>query len=155
MWFTLAPPGKYNWTVLCGVDATLRQITLTTCWLWPPCVADADIIFVPCDFYLLSIFFYSSSNFSGRRLDVYHTSTQCHDVVQCEFRIHVWNVLHAAHWKYRMQKIAICAPSHNFVGLNLRNKGAYRQSEKILVKQQYLFAVSVVWCSHSRPYRSF
>jgi len=25
--------------------------------LWPPCVADADIIFLPCDFYLLLSFF--------------------------------------------------------------------------------------------------
>jgi len=29
----------------------------------------------------------------------------------------VWNVLHAARWKYRTQKIAISAPSHNFVGI--------------------------------------
>ena len=36
------------------------------------------------------------------------------------------------------QKIAIWAPSHNFVGLYLRNWGMYRQSEKKLVKQQYL-----------------
>jgi len=35
-------------------------------------------------------------------------------------------------------KIAIWAPSHNFVGLCLRNEGMYRQSEKKLVKQQYL-----------------
>jgi len=35
------------------------------------------------------------------------------------------------------QKLAIWAPSHNFVGLYLRNWGMYRQSEKI-VKQQYL-----------------
>jgi len=34
------------------------------------------------------------------------------------------------------QKFAICAPSHNFVGLYLRNYSTYRQSEKI-VKQQY------------------
>jgi len=33
-----------------------------------------------------------------------------------------------------MQKIAICTPSHNFVGLYLRN---YRLSEKN-AKQQYL-----------------
>ena len=32
-----------------------------------------------------------------------------------------------------MQKIAICAPSHNFVGLYLRNYGMYRQSEKNLL----------------------
>jgi len=37
-----------------------------------------------------------------------------------------------------MQKIATSAPSHNFVGLYLRNEGIYRQSEKKLVKQQYL-----------------
>jgi len=30
------------------------------------------------------------------------------------------------------QKIAIWAPSHNFVGLYLRNLGIYRQSEKNL-----------------------
>jgi len=28
------------------------------------------------------------------------------------------------------QKLAIWAPSHNFVGLYLRNLGKYRQSEK-------------------------
>jgi len=32
-----------------------------------------------------------------------------------------------------MQKIAICAPSYNFVGLYLRNEGTYRQSEKNLL----------------------
>jgi len=36
------------------------------------------------------------------------------------------------------QKIAIWAPSYNFIGLNLRNEGMYRQSEKNLVKQQYV-----------------
>jgi len=54
----------------------------------------------------------------------------------------VWNVLHTARWKYRTQKncqkFAIYAPSHNFVGLYLRNQGMYRQSEKKPVKQQYL-----------------
>jgi len=43
----------------------------------------------------------------------------------CEFRMQVCTVLHAARWKYRTQKlrkkIAICAPSHNFVGPYLRN----------------------------------
>jgi len=41
-----------------------------------------------------------------------------------------------------MQKIAIWAPSHNFVGLYLRKKGTYRQSEKKFVKQQYLLHMS-------------
>ena len=35
------------------------------------CVADADIIFLPCGIFLL----FSSPNLTGRRLDVYHTST--------------------------------------------------------------------------------
>ena len=41
-------------------------------YLWPPCVADEDIIFLPCGFYLL---LFSSPNLSGRRVDVDHTST--------------------------------------------------------------------------------
>ena len=30
---------------------------------------------------------------------------------QCEFRMQVWNVLHAVRWKYRMQKVAKKLPS--------------------------------------------
>ena len=44
-------------------------------WLWTPYVIGQTIIFLPCDFYLSS-FFFSSPNLSGRRLDVYYTSTQ-------------------------------------------------------------------------------
>ena len=44
-------------------------------WLWSPYVIGQTIVFLPCDFYLLSIFCFSSPNLSGRRLDVYHTST--------------------------------------------------------------------------------
>jgi len=179
--------------------------------LWSSCVADADIIFLscfffmaalcnrgaiiflPCSFFLSIFFFISSPNLSGRRLDVYHTLT--HGVALCEFRMQVWNVqfvtrckygtqksrqkspsghhrtslsgyisffffprlvllavanwmsipyfytwcspsanrmqvwnlLHAARWKYRTQKIAknrhlgTMIPSHNFVGLYVRN----------------------------------
>jgi len=45
-------------------------------FLWPPCVADADIIFLPCGFFLLSSYLFSSLNLSRRRLDVYDTSTR-------------------------------------------------------------------------------
>jgi len=58
-----------------GPCITLPSIAFAL--LWPPCVADADILFLPCGFYL-PIFFYSSPNLGGRSLDVYHTST--HDV---------------------------------------------------------------------------
>jgi len=54
-------------------------------------------------------------------------------------------VLRAARWKCRTQKnrqkVTIWAPSHNFVGLYLRNEGTYRQSEKI-VKQRYVLHIS-------------
>jgi len=39
-------------------------------------------------------------------------------------------------------KIAIWAPSHNFVGLYLRNYGTYRQSEKKFVKPRYVLHMS-------------
>ena len=45
----------------------------------------------------------------------------------------VWNVLHVACWKYRMQKFAICAPLHNFIGLYFHNWGMYRLLEKNLL----------------------
>jgi len=40
-------------------------------YLWPPSVADADIIFSSCGFFFFS--FFSSPNLSGRRLDVFHS----------------------------------------------------------------------------------
>ena len=51
----------------------------TSLLLWSP------IIFLPCDFYLLlssSSSFFSSPNLSGRRLDVYRTSTHGVDLVR-------------------------------------------------------------------------
>ena len=50
----------------------------------------------------------------------------------CEFRMQVWNMVHADRWKYRTQKLAMFAPSHDFVGLYLYNKGMYRQLGKML-----------------------
>jgi len=51
--------------------------------------------------------------------------------------MHVGNVLRAARWKYRTQKIAVCAPSHNFVGLYFATK-ARIDNRKKLVKQPCL-----------------
>jgi len=42
--------------------------------LWPPCIADADIIFLPSGFFFF-FYLFSSPNLSRRRLDVCHTST--------------------------------------------------------------------------------
>jgi len=46
-------------------------------FLWSPYVIGQTIIFSSCSFFLSSSFssFFSSPNLSGRRLDVYHTST--------------------------------------------------------------------------------
>ena len=73
-------------------------------------------------FYLLSLLF-SSPNLSGRRVDVYHTST--HGVALV--RIQDAGLKPAARGSLKTQdakkspKIAISAPSHNFVVLYLRN----------------------------------
>jgi len=64
------------------------------------------IIFSSCSFVLSSIFFFFSSlNLSGRTLDVYHTSTQC------EFRMQVWYMRHAARCESRTQKTRQKSPS--------------------------------------------
>jgi len=52
-----------------SVNSTTVDFHETAYFLWPPCVADADIIFLSCFFFLS---FFSSPNLSGRRLDVYH-----------------------------------------------------------------------------------
>jgi len=57
------------------------------CWalvrysLWPPCIADAEIIFLSC-FFLSFFLLFSSPNLSGHRLDVCHTSTHGVAIVQ-------------------------------------------------------------------------
>jgi len=52
-----------------------HETTAQADFLWSPYVIGQTIIFLPCDFFLLSSSFFSSPNLSGRRLDVYHTST--------------------------------------------------------------------------------
>jgi len=75
-------------------------------------------------FYLLLLsFFISSPNLSGRRLDIDHTLTHGVALVQIQNA----GLKRAACGSLQMQdpkkspKIAIWAPSHNFVGLYLRN----------------------------------
>jgi len=84
--------------------------------LWPRYGIGQAIISLPRGFFfsfVLSFFFlFSSHNLSGRRLDVYYTSTHGAALVpQCEFRMQIWNVLRAAAWKCRTQEIAINSPS--------------------------------------------
>ena len=77
---------------MCGGDAAFLS-NFFNHLLWPPCVADADIIFCSCGFYLSSsFFFFSSPNLSGRRLDVYYTSTRGAALVRFNFTL--WTTPH-------------------------------------------------------------
>jgi len=60
----------------------------------------------------------------------------------CEFRMHVWNVLHAARWQYRMQKVDISAPSHNICRAISSQLRRVSTIGKKLVKHQYLLHLS-------------
>jgi len=100
---------------------TMRYGPISTICFWPPCVADADIIFSSCGFFFL-LFYFLTYNLSGRRLEVYHTSTHGVALVQ----IYKAGLKRAACGSLKIQdakkspKIAIWAPSHKFVGLYLR-----------------------------------
>ena len=91
-------------------------------FLWSPYGIGQTIIFLPRGFFFILSFFISSPNLSRRRLDVCHTST--HGVVLV--RISDAGLKRAARGSLKVQdakkqpKIAIWAPSHNFVGLYLR-----------------------------------
>ena len=61
--------GPWGMKAIAGSSYIYLQIAMAL--LWPLCVADADIIFLPCGFF----FFFSSPNLGGHRVDVYHTST--------------------------------------------------------------------------------
>jgi len=65
--------GCYFCNVKCFV---IGSVFLSSCLsaglLWSPYGIGQAVIFLPCDFYLLLSFFFSSPNLSGRRLDVYH-----------------------------------------------------------------------------------
>jgi len=53
-----------------------------TTLLWPPTVADADILFCSCGYYFSFFFLFSLPILSGRKVDVYHTSTHGVALVQ-------------------------------------------------------------------------
>jgi len=90
-------------------------------FLWPPYVMGQAICISSCRFFFFFFFFLSSPNLSHRRLDVYHTHGMA--------LVRIWNagLKRAARGSLEMpdakdrQKVAICSPSYNFVGLCLRN----------------------------------
>ena len=108
--------------------------------LWPPCVADADIIFssVVSSFF----FFFFSPNLSGRRLDVYHTyvHTWCGLSANLECRSEMCCARLAAGRKSRQK-----SPSRHhrttFSGYIVATK-AHIDNRRKLVKQQYVLHMS-------------
>ena len=75
-WHCVPPPTRYTCGVQRGVCLFRYHAKVMCTLLWPSYVIGQAIIFLPCDFCLLSIFYlFSSPNLSRRRLDVYHTST--------------------------------------------------------------------------------
>jgi len=96
--------------------------------LWSPYVIGQTIIFLPCGFYISSFFLAQSQLSEMGCLPYFHTWCGLSANLEC-----MSEMLHAARWKYRTQKIAILAPSHKSVGLYLRSWGMYRQSEKNLL----------------------
>ena len=94
------------------------------CSLWPPCVADADIIYLFCGFFFLLFIFCLSSIF----FLAYYQPSQ----IGCLPYLHTWCGVSAnldarmkraaggslkIHGAKNCQKFAIWAPSHNFVRL--------------------------------------
>ena len=64
---------------------------------------------------------------------------------QCEFKMQVWNLLHVARWKHRMQKSRQKLPSGhhctNLSGYIFATKARFDNRKK-LVKQQYVLHMS-------------
>ena len=72
--FQWTPVGK-----VVAASSVLVQKKTQNSLLWPPCIADADIIFLSCFFFLPLLF---SPDLSSHRLHVYHTSTHGVALVQ-------------------------------------------------------------------------
>jgi len=107
--------------------------------LWPPCVADADIIFLPCGYF----FFFSSPNLSRRRLDVCHTST--HDVALVQIKDAGLKRAAGDLLKIQDPKNRQKSPSRHHLttwSSHIFAIKAHIDNRKKLVKQQYLLHMS-------------
>jgi len=100
--------------------------------LWPPYVIGQAIIFLPCGFFYLSIFF-SSPNLSRCRLDVYHTWCGLSTNLRCRSETCCTRLAKSTGHK----KIAKNSPSGHhrttLSGYIFATKGTYRQSGKNLL----------------------
>jgi len=109
------------------------------CCLWPPCVADADIIFSSGGFFFFCLLFFP--RLISTVTDWMSTILPHMVWPSCKFRMHVWNVLHAARWKYWTQKIAKNSASryhHTTLSCYIFATKAPIDNWEKVVKQQYL-----------------
>ena len=96
----------------------IHRIILIMAALWNR----AGIVFLPCGFFFLSSFFFPSPNLSSRRFNIYHTSTLGMALVRIECRSEMYCTWLAGNiGRKNDAENCHCAPSHNFVGLYLRN----------------------------------
>jgi len=102
--FNMEPRLKWNKIVLAS----------KTILLWPPYVIGQAIMLLTCGFFFF--FFYLFPRLISAVADWMSTILLHMVWPYCEFRIQVWNVLHAARWKCRTQK----SP-------NIRNLGTVAQ----------------------------
>jgi len=80
--------------------------------LWPPCIAGCGHIYIFILWFLLSFFFLFLFPCLISAVGHWMSTILPHMVwPYCEFRMHVWNVLHTARWKYRTQKWRKKSPS--------------------------------------------
>ena len=122
---------------------------------WNKIILAAKIIMVAvwnrADHYIFNsscgFFLFSSPDFSRRRLDVCRTTTHVVALVRIYNAMQVWNVLHAARWKCRMQKNRQknrCLGMHHrtIVSGYIFPTKAHIDNRKKWVKQQYLLHMS-------------
>ena len=98
----------------------LRYTRIAT-FLWPPCVADADIIFSSCSLFFFLVFFHRLISAVADWIStILHTWCGLSANLGC--RSETCHVLHVARQntgRKNRQKFAIYVSSHNFFGLYL------------------------------------
>jgi len=114
-------------------------------WLLPPSTAGHNILqlwYLSSFFLLFSFFIACCQRSQIGRLPYFHTWCGLSANLECRSEMCCTQLIENTGRKKNCQKYVICTPSHNFVRLYLCNEGMYRQSEKKLVKQQYLLHMS-------------
>ena len=98
-----------GWTLAMTLVMVTTPSTYACVLLWLPYVIGQTIVFLPCDFYL-SFFLFFPRLISS--VGDWMSTILLHMVWPwCEFKMQVWNLLHAARWNHRTQKGRQKSPS--------------------------------------------